>query len=660
AVWSDALAAGEVRALYGLADDPVLNYNASQAQALFEAYAAQGSAVVGGIHWAYATGLTATDDGELVADGDGYALVMDATAGDGVKAAYLPPSLRDHWAFDETAGTTAINSAGGTNGTVGTGIDINQPGERGRAYALDGTANGTVTMSGDKGILGTAARSICVWMKSTATGFNTFLANGSNTTGQAWSVYLRDGKGRVAVNGGYRQTTATPLADGNWHHVAFVLPELTAPDVTDTVIFLDGVAQDAYLAGARAVNTVANMDVTVGVDYGGGSYYNGLLDDVAVWAEGLTEGEVRALYNLGNAPDLNYNASQAQALFEAYAAQGSAVAGGIHWAYATGLTATDDGELVADGDGYALVMDATAGDGLKAAYAPPSLRDHWAFDETAGATAINSAGGTNGTIGTGVTLNQPGERGRAYALDGTANGIVTMTGDKGILGTAARSICVWMKSTTAGFNPFISNGSNTTGEAWSVYLRDGRGRVAVNGGFRQTTATPLADGNWHHVAFVLPALTAPDVTDTVIFLDGVAQDAYAAAARAVNTVASMDVTIGGDYNASSYYDGLLDDVAVWADALSAGEVRALYGLAATASLHYNVSQVQTLLEAYAQGPETLLDLDGQKWAYAAGLTTGGDDGELNPLGGGGYELVMDAAAGTGMILYPRGCLIVIR
>ena len=91
-IWNGPLSAGEVRALYNLATDAVLNYDASRVHALFELYAdgaGGGTVTFGNYRWRYADGLTATRDGQLNAPPavSRYEVVLDASKGTGLVAA---------------------------------------------------------------------------------------------------------------------------------------------------------------------------------------------------------------------------------------------------------------------------------------------------------------------------------------------------------------------------------------------------------------------------------------------------------------------------------------------------------------------------------------------------------------------------------------------
>ncbi|MBN1556921.1 MAG: hypothetical protein JW951_02100, partial [Lentisphaerae bacterium] len=203
--------------------------------------------------------------------------------------------------------------------------------------------------------------------------------------------------------------------------------------------------------------------------------------------------------------------------------------------------------------------------------AAPTLRDHWAFDETIGMWAINSAGGTAGAISNGVTVGQTGKIGGAYDFDGNGDSLVLMTGDTGILGGAARTVSAWINTADANSdNSVISWGKNATGSGWDCVIYSGRARVQLNGGYRYTATTGLNNDTWRHVVWVLPGGAADNVTDTIMYIDGEAETVYTEVARTVDTVGELPVALGTGYARNTdevgHYNGLLDDVAVWSDA----------------------------------------------------------------------------------------------
>ncbi len=88
------------------------------------------------------------------------------------------------------------------------------------------------------------------------------------------------------------------------------------------------------------------------------------------------------------------------------------------------------------------------------------------FNEINSTIAVDSAGSNSGTL---TNMDQlaawmPGKFGNALQFDGTDD-YVLVTGYKGILGTSARSVSLWFKTTAGG--SFVSFGTmNVGGHNW--------------------------------------------------------------------------------------------------------------------------------------------------------------------------------------------------
>ncbi len=127
------------------------------------------------------------------------------------------------------------------------------------------------------------------------------------------------------------------------------------------------------ILNSTALQTAAILDVFIGLDrFRGSNYFSGLIDDVAIWKAGLDAGEIRSLYQLADAPQLNYSAADVQRLWNLYyAGEGQIQIGSRTWKYRdtlSGSGATADGQLLAMGFGtYHLVMNASEGLGVVSA-----------------------------------------------------------------------------------------------------------------------------------------------------------------------------------------------------------------------------------------------------------------------------------------------------
>jgi hypothetical protein len=89
-----------------------------------------------------------------------------------------------------------------------------------------------------------------------------------------------------------------PLHDGQWHHVAVVLEEGSPANLHDHAkLYLDGkpaVIHDIGLLDLWPIDTGDSIDVTIGRGW------NGLIDDLRIYARALSPEEIAALYQMGH------------------------------------------------------------------------------------------------------------------------------------------------------------------------------------------------------------------------------------------------------------------------------------------------------------------------------------------------------------------------
>ena len=306
------------------------------------------------------------------------ALVSSANAG-----------LVNHWAFDETSGTTADDTGSGNNDGAISGATINQTGKIGQAYSFDGSDD-NVTMTGYKGITGAASRTISLWVNTDGTGDGTSSSSrsligwGADSNGAIWAVGLNKNGGngtpnapRVSVKGGY--ATGNPeVATSTWKLLTVTLYNDGTPNINEAIFYVNGDLKTVSNSSSRAVHTGSTWDVIIGLypnsgDRTNNGAYKGLMDDVAIWNEALTADLVKGLYDVGDSAALAYDAgkfNQLKTVFEAQA--GSVTLGSLLWSYATGLGGTAG--LSGSGTNYTLVLDTTGGGtGLTSVPEPATL-----------------------------------------------------------------------------------------------------------------------------------------------------------------------------------------------------------------------------------------------------------------------------------------------
>jgi hypothetical protein len=211
---------------------------------------------------------------------------------------------------------------------------------------------------------------------------------------------------------------------------------------------------------------------------------------------------------------------------------------------------------------------------------PSSLVNWWPAD----GNANDIIGGDNGILEGGVTYSN-GEVGEAFSFDGT-NGYVATS--LVVTNPQTFSLTLWFQTTTTNGGVLISFDSDQyiqSGDSYdrNIYMDDtGALHFGVwNSGAQQINSGPgYNDGNWHYVAGSLSGSTGLS-----LYIDGVLIGNNPAVTNADETYNGY-WRIGQDnldnwppqYQPNSYYfQGQIDEVAIFDTALTATNVSAIYG-----------------------------------------------------------------------------------
>ena len=212
---------------------------------------------------------------------------------------------------------------------------------------------------------------------------------------------------------------------------------------------------------------------------------------------------------------------------------------------------------------------------------------NYTFDNVSGSTVVNSGtGGTgmNGTLVNGATIVPGGRFGNALSV--ASNGYLNINSFvTSMTSTGNWSVSAWVKTSTPG-STILTKGSGgwTTGNT-IFYLGDGAGAgaggipsaVRYAGGFYQgsTSATSVTDNNWHLLTYVNNA------GNYAIYVDGVAQSISSGNSAFSNNDSGNSIRIGATTDTAASdgtvnFNGLLDNVQIYSQALTAPQVAALY------------------------------------------------------------------------------------
>ncbi|MFP2929023.1 LamG-like jellyroll fold domain-containing protein [Pyxidicoccus sp. 3LG] len=216
-----------------------------------------------------------------------------------------------------------------------------------------------------------------------------------------------------------------------------------------------------------------------------------------------------------------------------------------------------------------------------------NIAHRWTFDEASGSTALDSAGTSNGTLGSSAS--------RTVSFDGS--GAVTLTPTQqcdldaqvdfglapGQFGTAAFTVSYWLKTTfnSNGFGDLIGNRvDGNAGNYLSARLSGAseasleiyEDAAGTNGAGVNVSPSPLNNGSWHHVVYTRGG------TSLKVYIDGVLIGSATSAAPTNLTGANsfrigrrLPTCLGGFYSIPASFE----DVRTYSRELTACDVAKL-------------------------------------------------------------------------------------
>ena len=207
-----------------------------------------------------------------------------------------------------------------------------------------------------------------------------------------------------------------------------------------------------------------------------------------------------------------------------------------------------------------------------------NLIAYYNFDEVSGTTVYDSAGGHDGTLTSGPTINARGMwDSNALTLDGS-NDVVTVATINSLTGKAELSIFTWIKLGTAEGKQVIAN-VHSGDQFWFVFDNSGNDKINVylagtsSPGYHNSDRVIPRDG-WHHVGFTYDGATLTQ------YLDGAPNGTVAT----TGVLASSNLIRIGASTTVNYLDAELDEFKIYDKALSQTEITADYNAFLSAKL----------------------------------------------------------------------------
>ncbi|WP_108718056.1 S-layer family protein [Miniimonas sp. S16] len=456
-------------------------------------------------------------------------------------AKVLDDGATNFWPLSETSGSDVINLADGANATAQGGVTRGVTGailsHAGTASHFSGSGDGLAVAN--EATSGSNVFSAEAWIRTTSTSGGKILGFGGSNSGNSGSydrhVYMtNDGRIIFGVYPNEVRTvgSSTSYNDGQWHHVVATL----GPN--GQTLYVDG-----KRVGQRSDTTTAQSYTgywRIGGDNIGGwpdqpssFYFNGDIDDVAIYPSVLTTAQVRDHYTTAG-----YTLPENVVPTDAY---GRSVVGAepdVYWRYSetSGSVLTDTSGNSNDG---ALV----------------------------GATARTSDGALFGSTGSGLQIgpdNGWGYTTRQFSSPGSF------------------TLETWFKTSSTSGGRLIGFGDGTTNTSGSydrqVYMeRDGQLTFGTWTGQTNTVTSPKSynDGTWHHVMAVQGA------SGLVLYVDG---DRVGTNPQTSAQDYSGHWRIGGDNNWGSggqTLNATVDETAIYGTALTWDDAILHYALGTT-------------------------------------------------------------------------------
>jgi len=496
---------------------------------------------------------------------------------------YIPTNgLIAFWPFN---GNANDESGNGNHGTVnGATLTSDRNGVAGNAYSFDGVSNFISTKDID--LYDTATISVWVYplTNSGSTGFSeaiidksndqysnsgySFLFNNTNTFGLYANIGWSGNTNNVIPS-------YTNLILNKWHHCLITLNNGTAK------IFLDGnIIKTQININSTSVN---NENLLFGKSVWGANFFNGIIDDIAIYNRALTQAEITALYN---GPTYTINASSGS--------NGSITPSGITTLNSTAtqrytFTANSgymldsvivDGNKVDSVSGYTfsvLTSNHTIRITYKAlnipSYVPTNgLVGWWPFNGNAN---DESGNGNHGTVnGATLTSDRNGFAGKAYSFDG--NDFIQITNSNTLKTPNNITINCWVLFNGPGSQSprlvskgWVPNGIEVHTET-NLNHKIRFGGTYSGNGYGPISNTKLNNASWYMVSAI------DNGTIKEIYINGIKEDSLTHYLGIVPDNL-IDLFFGkNSQNNSDYLDGSLDDIAIYNRALNQQEITALY------------------------------------------------------------------------------------
>ena len=473
---------------------------------------------------------------------------------------YTPPPV--DWTFVDSLG-----SNNGTSDTLPTSALITSDLQFESPYSnyslsFDGVGNYLDLTQQDLGI----NNSISLWIKPSSTAISTsanytIIGEDSYAFDYILSINFFNPVLYFRVGSGYLGWDCPSIANTNWHSVVLVRDSLTTAKC-----YLDGVDQGApdYSSGTYTGNTKLRY---LGVNYPTNTqFFPGKIDELALWGSAITQAQVIQVYNNGYPNDLtslspsqwwrlgedSYFVSNVVTIPNKITGGPSGTGSGTQSAFLVG----DAPGSYANGLGDSLDVLDRVGD------APES---------TANSVSVNMIPSNRHSYPAGYL---PTQVNNVYSMefDGTDD-YIDCGNPIPLQITGNLTLSTWVKTSMSSTGFVVSKDNLTNRNYGLVVVMDGgvlRARFFIfeSNVLANVTSTTIniGDNNWHHIVGV------NDGTDLKIYVDGNLEATNSGGGGTIDND-TVNLNIGRRSDNSLFFDGKIDEVAIFNYALSERQIK---------------------------------------------------------------------------------------
>jgi hypothetical protein len=228
---------------------------------------------------------------------------------------------------------------------------------------------------------------------------------------------------------------------------------------------------------------------------------------------------------------------------------------------------------------------------------------YWRFGESTGAIAYDEVGQNNGTYSGGVRIAQGGALGDgnpAAEFDGVDD-LVSVPHSPSLDAVTGVTMEAWVKRSKTGAwqNILAKPGDGASAnQSYALWLNTTNQVVAIfgNGSSSLNLYAPSIDTNWHHLAATYDNATAK------IYIDGVLRASANSSIRL--TPNTRQLVIGRSLDNLRIFGGRIDEVAIYATALSSARIEAHFNRASTPPVGGDTTPPTIVLAAPADASST--------------------------------------------------------